>query len=182
MATATDVTSEHYQMAEVKETILRCCHEGDAWRCLNGDTAWYWHHRDDYGHRVRLSNPDDYDTTTAVYRTLYWSLDLFEPEVKGLEVNWVSTSDEEDWRGKPEVPLGTLRECRAYSLGVDIDAVSHNAFEDPATTKALEDAATFFISKLREAGITKSVHALCSGGGVYVLLHHALFTTPPDWN
>jgi len=103
--TATDPTSEHYQRAEVKKTILRCCQDGEAWRCLNGDTTWYRHIKDEYVHHVRLLNPDDYDDVTRMWRTLYWTLDLFEPEVKGLERNWMATSEEEDWRGKPESPL-----------------------------------------------------------------------------
>ncbi len=173
MTSASDLTIDHYQRPEVEETILRCSQDGGAWRCLNGDQGWYITAENG---GVRLRRPEDYDKTTGKFRTLYWSLDLFEPEVQNISDQW------DEVRKRPVHPIGTLRECRAYSLGVDIDAVGHNAFDDPDITKALEEAATFLIDRLREAGVKKSVYALCSGGGIYVLIHHALFTAKSEWS
>jgi hypothetical protein len=109
------------------------------------------------------------------FRTLYATLDLFDPEVKKISQPW----DEE--AGKPEHPIGTLRDCQAYTLGADIDGVG-NIVEDSFIKKAVEDAAKFLVGMLNDAGISKSVHCLYSGGGAYVLIHHALFRAKPEWS
>ncbi len=84
MTSSSDLTAEHYKRPEVEETILRCSQDGEAWRCLNGDQGWYITAENG---GVRLRGPEDYDRTTEEFRTLYWSLDLFEPEVKSITEN-----------------------------------------------------------------------------------------------
>ena len=38
------------------------------------------------------------------------------------------------------------------------------------------------MQKLKEAGVSKSVYCLYSGGGIYVLIHHGLFRAKPEWS
>jgi hypothetical protein len=174
-ATATDLTCEHYQRPEVKEIVLEFCQDDQYWRPLNGDKGWYKSTDDG---KVRLRRPEDYDNTTRKYRTLYALLDLFEPTVKDLSSEW------DEGKNRPVEVLGTFREEIAYTLGADIDSISHD-LSDPAYRTAVEDLAEYLVSRLNEAGIKQSVHCLLSGGGVYVFLHHNLCrapaqTTPED--
>jgi len=167
--TATDQTRKHYKRPEVKETILRFCQDGEAWRPLNGDQGWYIGN----GRReIRLRSPEDYEDTTKRYRTLYATLDLFHTAVKGVSRSWDTA------RGAPTEPIGTLRDCLAYTLGADIDSVG-DIIGDPAVKQAVEEMAKFLVQKLKKAGVSKSVYCLYSGGGIYVLIHHGLFRTKP---
>jgi hypothetical protein len=170
--TATDQTIEHYKRPEVRETILQFCQDGAEWRALNGDQGWYTSASNG---EVRLRSPEDYENTAAKFRTLYATLDLFDPEVKKISSPW----DKE--AGKPATPIGTFRDCQAYTLGADIDGIG-NIIEDPSIKKAVEDAAKFLVGMLNDAGISKSVHCLYSGGGAYVLIHHALFRAKSEWS
>ena len=176
--TATEITREHFQRHEVKSTILRYCQDGDAFRALNGDDGWY--KRGAQAGEVSLTTPQDYDSITTKHRTLYATLDFLEPSVKKISEKW------DEKKGAPEKPIGTLQNCLAYSPSVDIDSIKGPNGEDitssPEIKAAVEAAGQFFVDYLREHGITKSVHCLYSGGGVYVHLHHALFRAAPEWS
>ena len=131
--TATDQTREHYNRPEVKETILRFCQDGEAWRPLNGDQGWYTSNGNE---AVRLRAPEDYEDTAKRYRTLYATLDLLHTAVKGVSRPWDKT------RGAPTEPIGTLRDCLAYTLGADIDSVG-NIIGDPTVKQAVEEMPSF---------------------------------------
>jgi len=168
--TATDMTREHYARPKVREIIEKFSKPIDCngFRCLNGDDGWYITLPDD---RLRLRVPDDYEDTTSKYRTLYALLDVMEPSVRDLTGIW------DDIKHEAVPTLGTFRECVAYTLGADIDSIAHN-MQNPATKAAVEALAGYLVKRLKEAGIEKSIHCLMSGGGVYVLLHHALCMSP----
>ena len=170
--TATDETRRHYERPVVKKTILRFCQDGTKQRALNGDQGWYISSGNG---AVRLRSPGDYEDTASKFRTLYATLDLFDPEVMNISSPWDKKA------GKPEHPIGTWRECQAYTLGADIDSIG-NIIEDPSIKQAVEDTAKFLVGMLNEAGISKSVHCLYSGGGIYVFIHHALFQAKPEWS
>jgi hypothetical protein len=169
--TANDLTREHYQRPEVKGTILRYCLDGEAFRALNGDQGWYTSANDG---KVRLRTPGDYEDTITRFRTLYATLDLLDPSVKQASGVW------DDTKHAPTEPIGTLRDCAAYTLGVDIDGVGD--IQDPEVKGAVEGAARFLVDALNAAGITKSVHCLYSGGGIYVFVHHGLFRASSEWS
>ncbi|HON36338.1 MAG TPA: hypothetical protein PLY52_08540 [Methanothrix sp.] len=172
-STATDLTIEHYQRPEVREAILRFCQlDALGWRALNGDNGWYISNGNN---EVRLRALEDYDDTVSRYRTLYATLDVLLPEVKDQSRPW------DDHKGAPQEPIGTFRECSAYTLGADIDSNNHDVTE-PAVKKAVEDMARYIVSRLNDAGIKKSVHCLFSGGGIYVILHHSLCQAPAGWD
>jgi hypothetical protein len=176
-AIATDLTREHYQRPEVRTAILRHCRDGEAWRALNGNDGWYIHQAE--SRNIRLSNSDDYEFLIGKYRTLYSTLDYLEPTVKETYEVW------DKQRGAPSKPIGTLRECLAYTLSVDIDSIQTPDGKDitssPEIKSAVETAGQFFVDYLKKHGITKSIHCLFSGGGIYIHVHHALFKALPEW-
>ena len=166
-STATDLTLEHYQRSEVREIISKFAMPGDgAWRALNGDFhRWYRYSVD--GQQARLLNAkEDYDEVTFVYRTLYQTLNVFDPSL------WMAA------RLKDEItsdnPLGTPSDTLAYTLGTDIDKGHGCNIEDPKTKQAVEAAAQFLVDYLRDNGIHESVWVLFSGGGIYVEIHHEI--------
>lgn len=169
MDTATDLTVEHYQRPEIREIIMRFCQpENGGWRPLNGDNGWYINNDKS---EVRLRSPDNYDDTVSKYRTLYATLDVLSQEVRDRSQPW------DDNKGAPQEPIGTFRECMAYTLGADIDSNNHDV-TDPDVKQAVEGMAGYIVSRLNDAGIRESVYCLFSGGGIYVLLHHGLCQAP----
>ena len=178
MITATDLTIEHYQRPEVKASILGYCKNGSAIRALNGDDGWYKQAAETG--KIQLTTSEDYDLLIKKFRTLYATLDLLEPSVKEII---------EAWDGKkkaPVKPIGTLQNCLAFTLSVDIDSIKGPNDEDittsPEIKASVEAAGQFFVDHLREHGITKSVYCLYSCGGIYVHVHHALFKAVPEWS
>lgn len=80
--TATGETSTHYLRPEVMSIIQRLSTDGNnASRLGNGDfRAWY--QKDAGGNRLyNLANKTDYARLLGRYRTLYWSLNYFSPDV-----------------------------------------------------------------------------------------------------
>lgn len=173
--TATDQTIQHYQDPRVRRTIIRFVEEEFGWRALNGDQGWY---KTKGNGEVRLRSSDDYEDTISRYRSLYITLDLLDPSVKKISRQWDKS------KKAPVEPIGTLGDCLAYTLGADIDSIAPQGLDILSSKEielAVEDAARYLVSRLRIAGISKSVHCLYSGGGIYVLIHHELFRAKPDW-
>ena len=166
-ATARDLTIEHYRRPEVREIISKFALPGEgAWRSLNGDFhAWYRYSKE--GGLARLINAkEDYDEVTNAYRTLYQTLNVFDPSL------WMVA------RPKDEItsdnPLGTPADTIAYTLGTDIDKGHSCDIENLETKQAVEAAAQFLVDYLKEHGIHESVWVLFSGGGIYVEIHHEI--------
>lgn len=166
MTSATALTIGHYSCPEVKEIIKKYAFPGanGAWRCLNGDfERWYGY--DGYGN-ARLLNTKDYEDITSEFRTLYTSLNVFDPGLMGIS------------RQKNEItadnPLGTPADTIGYTLGVDIDKGPGGDIDNPDIREAVEAAAQFLVDRLKEAGVHKSAWVLFSGGGIYVHVHHEI--------
>jgi len=167
--TATDLTIEHYKRPEVKDTIRQFCHPGTGgFRGLNGDAGWYL--STDNGH-VRLRTAEDYDDTIGKFRSLYTTLDVLDPSVKEVSEKW------DEVNNRPENPIGTFNDCLSYTLAADIDSIG-DVINNPAVKQAVEEMARFMVQKLQDAGVKKSVYCLYSGGGIYVMIHHALCQVP----
>lgn len=173
--TATAITREHFQRPEVKGIIGKYAMPGDgAWRALNGDFHhWYGYLEDG---RARLLHQGDYDSIIEQHRTLYQTLNVFEPAL--LEVarpREKITSDN---------PLGTPADTVAYTPSVDIDKGEGCNINDPEVRHAVEAAAQFLVNYLKENGIHESVWVLFSGAGIYVVIHHEICkpksTSPED--
>lgn len=176
--TATDVTVEHYQRPEVLDVILRYCSgPRNSFRALNGGDSWY---KPGSGvGQVQLTTPDDYNLVINRHRTMYATIDFLDESVKKISEKWDRT------KSAPEKPIGTMRDCRAFTLSVDIDSIKgsngENIVTSPEIKAAVEAACQFFVDYLRDRGVSKSVHCLYSGGGAYVHIHHSLFQAKDDW-
>jgi hypothetical protein len=173
---STDLIQEHYQRPEIKSKILEFC---DSRRALNGDMI-KWYHYEDNSIR-RLLNPDtDYDEIISKHRTLYATLDLFDKEIFNKKQEYESSIDKKNVSRDGSV-LGTLEDCEAYSLGIDIDTMDT---EEGDITKSkrlqlgIENAISFLLKKFKNIGVEKSIHILYSGGGAYFIIHHELFKAP----
>jgi hypothetical protein len=170
--TATAKTVAHYRRPEVRDIVMKFGLPTDcnnAFRAVNGDNGWYIGTKGG----VRLRTPEDYDNTVAKYRTLYATLDVMQGDVRTQAQPWDCKKNE------PMAPIGTFRECIAYTLGSDIDSIEHD-MKKPECKAAVETLAKYEIKRLQEVGIEKSVFCLMSGGEVYVLLHHELLHCPDE--
>lgn len=175
-STFENIISEHYNRPDVRAVILRFAEPEEGFRGLNGDNGWYVTLPKG---EVRLRTAEDYDNTVARFRSLYATLDVLGSHVKQISKKWEA-------KGNPVEPIGTLEDCMGYTLSVDIDSIDgpngENITNSQKIKAAVEAAGQFFVNYLRDNGISKSVYCLYSGGGIYVHLHHALFTPPDDWN
>jgi len=162
MKTATEETKKHYLDPRIKNIILKNTVFGNGWRALNGDfSTWYRYIDND----VRLLNfAEDYDYLANNFRTLYSTLNVFDPGLAQVSRKKNSVTSEN--------PLGTPEETTAYTLGTDID--KGHGYEIEAVKNAVEDAATFLVKFLSDHGIHDSVWVLFSGGGIYVEVHHEI--------
>lgn len=162
--TATSITTEHYSRPEIRETIQRIARDDDNYKAGNGDFL-YWYKRfdtpnDDDGKLILLSRNQDYDHVINRYRTLYWTLNYFYPEV--FDRKKINEND----------ILGSRSETASYTLGIDIDKI--NDIHNPDEKGAVEAMGQFFCNELKKAQ-PKSVYAAFSGGGIYVYLHHGIW-------
>lgn len=166
--TSTSESVQHYLRPEVKAVILKFsgAPEGGGFRPLLPNPGWYITEKDG---KVRIRNPDDYNNTISKSRVVYITLDVLEDSVKDQLEDW------DEKTKKPTHVIGTLAECLAYTLGADIDAIG-DIVDDPLVKQAVEEMAKFLVQKFKDLGVGAFVNVLYSGGGIYVLLHHAVDT------
>ncbi|WP_462273427.1 hypothetical protein [Methanohalophilus sp.] len=178
MITATDRTREHYLRPEVMETILNLAHDETFYRWGNGDgVGWYYRHKQGK-YAYNLSREEDYRAIISKYRTLYWTLNLFDMRI--FDTDYKEVFPEES-------PILSRQFTHGYTLGVDIDKGHGCDIHNPEVKQAVEDMGQYYADRLREYA-PDSVHCLFSGGGIYVLLHHKAiedyckrFVTGNDW-
>lgn len=174
--TATKKTKAHYQNTIVKSTILRCSLllESEYSRWFVGD-QWGWYYYSNNKKHAIPALPKAYDMVTEKFRTLHYTLAYFDPSIF---MDIAFSTEEEKATGK----LKSKALVSAYTFGIDIDTVDqengHGAnIHEPIVKDAVEAMATFFVEKLK-AICPNSIHCLYSGGGIYVMVHHAVFE---DW-
>jgi len=173
--TATKETIEHYKRC--KRVILSLCKQDDSIRSLIGD-HWRWYNVDWERRKAWLwiANGENYDFLTQNYRTLYWTLQLWIPEIKNKTRSWLQKPTGKWGINKlKEGALGTRKETRLMGLSVDIDKAKGKEVTDPNVKKWLEAVAKFFADYFKSIGF-QSYALFFSGGGVYVMLHPALTT------
>ncbi len=168
--TATPESIAHYLRPEVKAAIQRIATQGDTSKCGNGDFIRWYRYPDTKTQKLfDLSNNQDYEYLINRHRTLYWSLNYFEHATYS--------------RGEPKqtqpTTLGKPSETTDYTLGIDVDHCDGTDIHTPEVKKAVEDMAQFYCDKLREHQ-PKSVFSCYSGGGIYVYLHHRLWSKVLD--
>lgn len=160
----TEIITDHYMRSDVRDVILKYCSADNGLRCLNSDERWYASGQNP--ENVRLRGPADYEDTVKRGRTLYATLNLFQPGVFQQEEKWL-----ED-KNAPATPIGTNANTFAFTLSADIDGIGD--IKNLSVKEAVEDAGQFYVDFFKKNGISKSVHSLYSGGGIYVHLHHKM--------
>jgi hypothetical protein len=72
---------EHYSTAGIKENIIRVSADGGNFRAGNGN-FWSWY-KNQNGKKVKwcLANDADYIKMVLNFRTFYWTLNVFDPEI-----------------------------------------------------------------------------------------------------
>ena len=156
---------EHYSTAEIRENIIRVSADCGSFRAGNGNRCkWYKYQ---YGKKVKwcLANNADYIKMALRFRTFYWTLNVFDSEIFGIDYNTVKTEDS---------PAISRKYTVGYTFGVDIDKKHGTDIHDLEVKKVVEDMAQYFSDKLREY-VPNSVYCLYSGGGIYVMVHHKVF-------
>jgi hypothetical protein len=125
-----------------------------------------WYKRQN-GKKVKwcLANDADYIKMTLHFRTVYWTLNIFDPEIFGVDYNTVTKEDS---------PAISRKYAVGYTFGVDIDKEHGTDIHAPEVKTAVEDMAQYFSDRLRDY-VSNSVYCLYSGGGIYVMVHHKVF-------
>jgi hypothetical protein len=166
--TATDETRAHYANPIVTETILRVSEIAGARRWAVGDSkGWYR-----YFNNEKLANDmsaENYKRLTNDHRTLYGTLSYFSPITYQTDYSRVIGD---------KAKIFSRSQVKAITFGIDIDSKDpkngHGAnIHDPDVKKAVEAMATFFVEELKTV-IPNSLNVLYSGGGIYVMVHHAV--------
>lgn len=169
--TATPETIEHYLRPGIKDVIQRIGKEGDSSKCGNGDFwRWYKHINQDTERLFDLTNNEDYLYLINRHRTLYWSLNFFEH----LTYQRTRLIEQQDTKNE-KVVLGTRTETTNYTLGIDLDHCEGTDIHTPEVKKAVEDMGQFFCSELKKHQ-PKSIYSAYSGGGIYVYIHHKIWS------
>ncbi len=170
---------DHYKKPLVKEIIIDHAREGNLWRAFNGDfVEWYRYFKDMawlFGpmSKAWLLGPtalDDYDYLTANHRTLFWTHNFFDESTQKISI---PRSLHDEYKNK--LTIGTFADTKTYSLGVDIDSGKGYNIMQAEVREAVEALAQFMCDKFRKTCPT-STYADFSGGGIYIYLHHNLFT------
>lgn len=156
---------EHYTTPAIRETIMRISSDGDNSRAGNGDFENWYKYPNGKKLKFDLSNRVDYTNLVLKYRTLYWTLNIFDQEI--FKVDYITVKSTEG-------PIISRQFTKSYTLGVDIDKGKGCDINDPTVKKAVEDMAQHYTNRLREF-LPNSVSVAFSGGGIYVLVHHKVF-------
>ncbi len=170
---ATEMTARHYMRPEIRDTIMRIATDGNMSRAGNGNFAeWYKYGRRSKSH-YDLSNASDYNRLVARYKSLYWTLNIFDSNLYTL--NYIQSLPETERIPKTNSTRISRENTRSYSMAVDIDKAKGTDIHDPTVIKAIEDMAQFYADEFRKHA-PNSVYAAFSGGGIHVYVHHRVFT------
>ncbi len=165
---------KHYFRPEIREIIQRLSSFDGLHRCGKGDDTGWYHNgkfertkRKNDCYHVDITTKAGYDYLVTQFRTLYWSLNFFGPEIFNINYKEITSN---------ESPGLSLRYTGAYTLGVDIDTIDHvhehgTNIRTPHVKEAVEALGQYTVDKIREFA-PNSVHCLFSGGGIYVMVHH----------
>jgi len=166
---------KHYFRPEIREIVQRLSSSEGSHRCGNGDGVG-WYHNGEFKrswkgsprYHIDLATKEGYDFLVKYYRTLYWSLNYFDPEIFNIDFKVTFG------------PQISRKYTRAYTFGVDIDTKNKHGehglnINVPKVKAAVEAMGQYTADRIRELA-PNSVHCLFSGGGVYVLVHHRAFT------
>ena|SRR5665647_771888 len=160
----------HYNRPEIRNTIIRVSTDGNTtrsghWQDLEGDREiqdWYRRVSKQERYKYCMGSRADYTNMVMRYRTIYWTLNMFNDRI--YKENYAEISTDQS-------PAISRKYTAGYSLGIDIDKTKGNDIHSPECKKAVEDMGQYFSNALREY-LPNSVYCLYSGGGMYLLIHH----------
>lgn len=156
----------HYKNPSVMNTIMRVSSDEGNYRAGNWDFANWYKYVNGKSLKLRLSNRVDYGNMILKGRSLYWTLNFFQPDIFQVDYNTVKAG---------ESPKISRQYTMAYTFGIDIDREHGKDIHDPSVKKAVEELAQHFTDKLRQHA-PNSVYVLYSGGGIYIMVHHRVFS------
>jgi len=169
---ATETTIRHYLRPEIKDTIIRVSTDNKMSRAANGNfEVWYRNGRRSKVH-FDLSYDKDYKYLINRYKTLYWTLNLFDKHL--FTVNYSQRLSDNERIPKSNSVKISQENTLGYTFGVDIDKTKGHDIHDPSVIKAVEDMASFYIAEFKEHA-PNSVYATFSGGGIHIYVHHKIF-------
>jgi len=156
----------HYREPGIRETIMRVSSDDGNNRAGNWDFENWYKYPNGKKIKLCLANRTDYTNMIMKCRTLYWTLNYFDPEIFSVDYKDIRSDK------SPEI---SRRHTVGYTFGIDIDREHGKDIHDPEIKKAVEDLAQFYSDKLSEY-VPNSVYCLYSGGGIYVMVHHRVFS------
>ncbi|MCE5227083.1 MAG: hypothetical protein LLG05_14655 [Porphyromonadaceae bacterium] len=165
MLTRQDIRA-HYKNPAVMNTIMRISSDEGSYRAGNWDFSNWYKYVNGKSLKLRLSNRVDFSNMILKGRTLYWTLNLFNPDIFQIDYNEVKDG---------ESSKISRKYTTAYTFGIDIDKEHGKDIHDPFVKQSVEALAQYFTDKLREYA-PNSVYVLYSGGGIYIMVHHKVFS------
>lgn len=170
---ATKETIQHYRRKEVRDTILRICHSNadtsPGYRWIVGNSE-YWYKYIDGRCYANKGAEADYSKLTLKCRTLHYTIGSFSNPV---------FEDLTDIKGTEALTELSKKNCTSYTALFDIDTIDEvnghgTNIEQPEVKAAVEKMVKFVCDDLKKYA-PGSYYAAFSGGGAYILLHHAVF-------
>lgn len=153
---------EHYRAPGIRDTIMRVSTGDGSYRAGNWNFENWYKYPNGKKLKLCLGSRVDYINMTAKCRTLYWTLNHFDPAI--FQVDYKDVKSDKS-------PAISRRYTVGYTFGIDIDREKGCDIHDPEVKKAVEDIAQYFSDRLRKH-LPNSVYCLYSGGGIYVMVHH----------
>jgi hypothetical protein len=157
---------KHYGTPGIRDTIMRVSSDDGNYRAGNWDFENWYKYPNGKKIKLSLANRIDYINMVSKCRTLYWTLNYFNPNIFSVDYKDIRSD---------ESPGISRRHTVGYTFGIDIDKEHGKDIHDPEIKKAVEDIAQYFSDRLREY-VPNSVYCLYSGGGIYVMVHHKTFS------
>ncbi|MEN6290441.1 MAG: hypothetical protein ABFD07_00290 [Methanobacterium sp.] len=164
MLTKRDIIN-HYKDPRVVSTIMRISEDEGNHRAGNWDFENWYKYANGKMLKLRLSNRTDYSNMIVKGRSLYWTLNLFNPDIFHVDYRGVKSG---------ESPKISRSYTVGYTFGIDIDREHGKDIHDPVVKNSVEALAQYFTDKLRKYA-PNSVYVLYSGGGIYIMVHHKVF-------
>lgn len=169
---ANEMTVRHYLRPEIRDTIIRVSTDGNASRAGNGNfEVWYRNGRRSKTH-FDLSNVNDYEYLINRYKTLYWTLNLFDPHFHTL--NYSQQLPDNERIPKSNSARISQENTLGYMFAIDIDKGKGCDIHNPNVVKSIEDMAKYYINDLKQY-VPNSIYVTFSGGGIHIYVHHKIF-------
>ena len=146
----------HYRTPGIRDTIMRVSTDGESYRAGNWDFKNWYKYPNGKKIKLCLANRIDYTNMIMKCRTLYWTLNYFDPGI--FKVDYTDIRSDES-------PVISRLHTVGYTFGIDIDREHGKDIHDPDVKKAVEDIAQYFSDRLRS--ISPILFTACTQGVVF---------------